>query len=494
MKHSSILALLTPLLSKTAAAVSLKEHLQNQDKTKMYGFDFHGGVFLSSSEVASDFCDPNSEVSLSGYYGLDGSEYNTAEDKHYFYWFFEKRSTSLLPNNNGNTETDGPTPLLVWLNGGPGCSSMLGLLTENGPCLVNEAGDGTNVNPYSWNEIGHVLFLDQPAQVGYSYGSANDSNDAMMAEDAYFFLQSFLQSDEGKKYQNSPLYLTGESYAGHYIPAISHRILEGNKNYQENNLLHIPLAGLAIGNPWTDAEEQNKWYAEYAKENNLFTTDEINKMEEGIDRCVDNIQECEASTNIFSDLKCQIGVASCNSINMGPAQAHNISHYDISKPCFGDMCVDLSNVDTFLNLDSTKEALNVPIEQDWIMCSNLVHIMFLKQVSKSAAPLLSKTLQEEVPVLIYAGDLDYICNYLGVKAVALNLDWDHKAEFNAAEDQKWNDNGIVRSSNDLTFLRVFGAGHMVPTDQPEVALDMITQFVNGEAFVTEKQRGYVRRG
>lgn len=69
MKHSSILALLTPLLSKTAAAVSLKEHLQNQDKTKMYGFDFHGGVFLSSSEVASDFCDPNSEVSLSGYYG-----------------------------------------------------------------------------------------------------------------------------------------------------------------------------------------------------------------------------------------------------------------------------------------------------------------------------------------------------------------------------------------------------------------------------------------
>ena len=196
---------------------------------------------------------------------MDGSKYDKKETKHYFYWFFEKRSTSLLLNRNDNTDIAEAIPLLIWFNGGPGCSSMLGLLTENGPCLVNQAGDGTNRNPHSWNEVGHVLFLDQPANVGYSYGSTNDSTDEMMAEDTYFFIQSFLQSEEGKKYQHSPLYLTGESYAGHYIPALSHRILEGNRNYQGNNLLRIPLAGLAIGNPWTDAEDQNKWYVEYAK-------------------------------------------------------------------------------------------------------------------------------------------------------------------------------------------------------------------------------------
>ena len=70
MKYSNFPALLTlSLSSKSVATVSLKEHLQNQDTTKVYDFDFHGGVFLSSSEVNGDFCDPDSEVSLSGYFG-----------------------------------------------------------------------------------------------------------------------------------------------------------------------------------------------------------------------------------------------------------------------------------------------------------------------------------------------------------------------------------------------------------------------------------------
>ena len=179
-----------------------------------------------------------------------------------------------------------------------------------------------------------MLFLDQPAKVGYSYGDANDSTDEMMAEDAYYFIQSFLQSEEGQKYQTSPLYLTGESYAGHYIPALSHRIWAGNKSHQENNLVHLPLAGLAIGNPWTDPEEQNKWYAEYAKENNLFTSDEIKTMEDGIPGCAETFSECEESNNIFSGFMCQVGVASCNAINMGPTKREFMyCNYDLFAAC-----------------------------------------------------------------------------------------------------------------------------------------------------------------
>lgn len=85
--------------------------------------------------------------------------------------------------------------------------------------------------------------------------------------------------------------------------------------------------------------------------------------------------------------------------------------------------------------------------------------------------------------MLYAGDLDYICNYIGTKAFTLNLDWEHKDDFNSADDLEWNNNaGLVRSSNNLTYLQVFDAGHMVPSDQPEVALTMITQFINGEIF------------
>ena len=93
---------------------------------------------------------------------------------------------------------------------GPGCSSLLGLLEENGPCLINKDGYSTTLNPYSWTEAAHVLYLDQPASTGYSFGDANDVDEDMVAEDAYYFLQSWFQSDDGSKYKDLPLYLTGE--------------------------------------------------------------------------------------------------------------------------------------------------------------------------------------------------------------------------------------------------------------------------------------------
>lgn len=100
--------------------------------------------------------------------------------------------------------------------GGPGCSSTLALLTENGPCSVNDAGDGTTINPYSWTEAAHVLWLDQPAGVGFSYGDETDTNEAMISEDAYYFLQAFFQTYPQYLRKDPFLYVVGESYGGHY--------------------------------------------------------------------------------------------------------------------------------------------------------------------------------------------------------------------------------------------------------------------------------------
>jgi cathepsin A (carboxypeptidase C) len=268
---------------------------------------------------------------------VNGSQYDTTDaNKHYFYWFFERRSTSLQPASSESTNENEHHPLLIWLNGGPGCSSLLGLLTENGPCLVNAAGDGTVPNPNSWNKVAHVLYLDQPAKVGYSYGEANDSNENMISEDAYFFIQAFLQSEEGEKYQSSPLYLTGESYAGHYIPAIAHRILDGNQHYKENNLLNLQLAGAAIGNPWVDPEEQFKWYATMATDNShglkIFTDDEVESIKKSTPQCIDGIHRCNNGNSLDTLMTCQIAYAFCEELNIGPIDAHGISYYDISKP------------------------------------------------------------------------------------------------------------------------------------------------------------------
>lgn len=105
---------------------------------------------------------------------MKGSQFDTENDKNLFYWFFEKRTTSQLPPEDGGIGFNpGPgkmkgeeTPLIIWLTGGPGCSSSLALLTENGPCEVNKDGATTKVNPHSWIESAHVLWLDQPANVG----------------------------------------------------------------------------------------------------------------------------------------------------------------------------------------------------------------------------------------------------------------------------------------------------------------------------------------
>ena len=92
-------------------------------------------------------------------------------------------------------------------------------------------------------------------------------------------------------------------------------------------------------------------------------------------------------------------------------------------------------------------------------------------------------LENGIPVLVYAGDQDYICNWLGNQAWTLALPWSGQGAFNATTPADWSVAGAkageLRSSGTFSFLRVLAAGHMVPRDQPEVALSMINSFVAG---------------
>ena len=135
--------------------------------------------------------------------------------------------------STGNKTSD---PLVLWLNGGPGSSSLIGLLTENGQILTNDDSltqpingiPQVFLNPYSWSNVANVIYLESPKGVGFSYcegvtkSSQCVNTDESTALDAYEFLVNFYASFP--EYRSNKFYITGESYAGIYIPMLIDQI------------------------------------------------------------------------------------------------------------------------------------------------------------------------------------------------------------------------------------------------------------------------------
>jgi len=432
---------------------------------------------------SADFCDASSK-SISGYMDVKGSKYDEYGDKHLFFWMFEKRADE---NEEKENVIDEDTPFVVWLTGGPGCSSTLALLTENGPCSVNDDGATTTVNPYSWTEAANVLWLDQPAGVGFSYGDENDIGEEMVGEDAYYFFQAFFKAHP--EYAKNPLYIIGESYAGHYVPAISHRIWKGNQDMCDD-CIELNFAGLAIGNGLTAPEEQYPWYPEmvYNNSHGIKVVDEsvYEAMKAAVPACTKLIHQCNQGDNTLDNFACQAAFVTCNIGLTSPYQATGLNPYDIRKQCeVPPLCYDFSNVEKWLNTESTKKALNVDEthSHSWKSCNFGINMKFHVDWMKDFSHYVVDLLEAGFPALIYAGDVDFICNYLGNQAWTKDLEWSHKADFNDAGVHDWNSGGgFARTSNGLTFLQVVDGGHMVPADQPEVSLEMLKVFLSGGEF------------
>ncbi|GMR35361.1 hypothetical protein PMAYCL1PPCAC_05556, partial [Pristionchus mayeri] len=157
-----------------------------------------------------------------------------------FYWLFESRN---------DKDKD---PILVWLNGGPGCSSVGGMFEELGPFYVTIDGKNLFENVHSWNQRANVLALESPIGVGFSYSTTvanyTEANDDQTASQNYEALKDFFSRVQ-KTYGDRDFYLSGESYAGIYIPTLSKLLVNGimsgdfpNKNFK----------GAAIGNGFMD--------------------------------------------------------------------------------------------------------------------------------------------------------------------------------------------------------------------------------------------------
>lgn len=391
-------------------------------------------------------------------------------DKHLFFWFFESRND---PAND---------PVILWLNGGPGCSSMTGLFFELGPSSINGTTLKPIKNPYSWNSNANVIFLEQPVGVGYSYAQKSKvSTTDQAAEDVFAFLQLFFTHFD--QFAQNEFHIAGESYAGHYIPGIAHNIVE----HKEDRVFNFK--SVLIGNGITDPLIQYYQYIPMACNSTesgykqLISDDECEDLERMYTRCAPLIKSCYKSQSVLTCLPANLY---CEKM-MGPFEKTGLNYYDIRIPCDGDGCYpQMEPIDKYLNQEYVMEALGSEVES-YVGCDENVfrNFIFSGDEMKPFHQHIAELLEAGVPVLIYAGDKDYICNWLGNREWVNKLEWELSESFQQASINDWvtpsgEYAGTVQSNGLLTFLRVFNAGHMVPFDQSANSLDMVNRWIAGD--------------
>lgn len=385
-------------------------------------------------------------------------EANTTYGAYLFYWMFESQ-------NEPTTD-----PFVIWLTGGPGCSSLLALFFENGPFTV---GNNSNLipNPYSWNTNANLMFVDQPAGTGFSYVNSNGyvTDEAQVAVDFYTFLTNFF--NKYPQYVNNDLYITGESYGGHYVPAISAYILLQAK---------YNLKGASIGNGWVDPYYQAGAYGPFAYGHKLISKSALNQAQSQYQTCASDINNGDYS-DAFDD---------CNEVfDIVLEAAGNVNYYDIRKQCDpAPLCYNFTDITNYLNTPSVQKSLGVKAGSVWETCDGTVYeYLESTDFEESYRQDVISLLAGNVSVLFYNGNEDLICNFYGTSALLNSMPWDGLVGFQKAANTTWvgpngQNAGNYRTYQGLTYVVVFNAGHMVPHDQPAVALEMLRTFLSGGSF------------
>ncbi|XP_056164343.1 serine carboxypeptidase-like 40 isoform X3 [Syzygium oleosum] len=369
-------------------------------------------------------------------------------------------------------------PLLLWLNGGPGCSSLHGAMEELGPFRVHSDGKTLYRNKFAWNIAANVLFLESPAGVGFSYSNTTSdysaNGDRKTAADNYVFLLNWLE--RFPEYKNRDFYISGESYAGHYVPQLAHNILSNNK---KANKTLINLKGIIIGNAAINDETDHKGMYEY------FTTHALISQETWY-----AIQKyCDFSPNVTDQVsQCKSAMADVGN-SVSP-----INIYDIYAPlCFSNLTAypkktNIMNLDpcsgiymhAYLNSEDVQEALHANVtklDHRWEGCS--VVIESWGDSPFTIIPLLQEFMSNGLRVWVFSGDTDGRVPVTSTQRSLSKMSLRTKSPW-----RPWFLGGEVGGyvqvyEGDLTFVTVRGAGHEVPSYQPKGALSLISHFLAG---------------
>ncbi|GAM86185.1 hypothetical protein ANO11243_041970 [Dothideomycetidae sp. 11243] len=503
------------LLVASAGLVSAQFVAPPADLTTATGY---AGINVRYKEVPVGTCelDPNVK-SYSGYADV-------GVNQHMFWWFFESRN-----------EDPSEAPLTVWINGGPGSSSMIGLFQENGPCRVSEDGTVVN-NPYSWSNVSNMLFIDQPVGTGFSYSNAihgyTDANgnivpingscpsnettcgtysdptgsitpNSTMAGAPFFWqtLQGFMGAFP--QYSRHGFHFSTESYGGHYGPVYNTYIEQQNEKIRcgEIDGHKIKLEGVLIGNGWYDPLIQYGAYYnftvfpgntyDYAPYNESVAQQVYHAMY-GPGQCHDQTVACYTNG---SNSACSTADNFCaNNVEEVLDNVANRDEYDIREflndPFPPEFYVK------YLNTPEFQSAIGAFV--NFTEGSNTVGNSFGltgdDDRTDGTIADMQGLIADDLTVVMYFGDADYNCNWLGGQAVAeeINAPGFSEAGFVDIQTKDGIVHGQVKQAGAYSFVRIYESGHEVPFYQPEVSLAILHRALKKKDIATGRR--HVRPG
>lgn len=411
---------------------------------------------------------------FSGYLNLAGTK------KYIHYWLVESIKE---PEN---------APLVFWTNGGPGCSGLIGFMTEQGPFRPDVQGNVAE-NPYSWNQIANMVFLEQPVGVGFSYSDNNDDyriGDDVAAQDNLATIIAFL--DRFPHFNHSALYITSESYGGHYMPTWADAIMQYN-DAQEYSQDRLNFKGFAVGNPYTDyysgvgAQMETYWGKQ------LLPKPLWDKYLDA--RCTDplvqiNSTECET---LLLDFMKKIGNLNPYALDypvcLSTQQQRmfqflyysEVNEYDY-EPC------EDSYAATYLNNPDVKAAIHVRADIVWEECSRTTKYKLADKMIPMQHyynKILNSKTHPDLRVLVYSGDDDGVCGTIGTQRWIYDIGFPVDSLWKTWYNSEGQTAGYVTkfrtpNGNRFYFMTVHFAGHEVPTYKPKEALQLFDMYINNK--------------
>ncbi len=393
--------------------------------------------------------------------GLDlfpGEEWRTGyltasdNDKALFYYLFRCRNKTIVN-----------PPLLIWLEGGPGYTSAAGIYMHGGPYIVDNMTGEIVRNNFSWNNVADVVYVDQPAGTSFSYSNEYEKmckNMTCVVDDLQSFLHHFFAAYP--EYNQRKFAFMGTSYAGHFIPAISKRIL-GEEAEMKSRFM-----GVVLFNGFFDVFIQSAGNLKFLHDIGL-----INLL--GYALSTTALTLCKAAVyynvSYVSTLCGEFDLAVYYAFRL-PNDPYNVEQESATDPYETAM-------EPYLNLEEVQRALGVNMTfaiYNWTVFDYLTEDMRISY-HQDLVPALNSGLK----VYLVHGAADYVCSYVGGIDVAHDILWDGKKQFSQQTFSDWNYKGTVlgqsKAYKNLKFVSVYHAGHSIFYRQRDFGLEIIRDFL-----------------